>query len=78
MQVIGPKGTKTVKVSAIDTPQKTVQISIPEDIDAEGGSFGIDLVSIEDAYGCRRTITVPGISVNVRRVKVSADDGCQL
>lgn len=29
------------------------------------------LVSIEDAYGCKRPITVPGLSVNVRRIKVN-------
>ena len=28
------------------------------------------IVSIEDSYGCKRTLSVPGISVNVRRVKV--------
>jgi hypothetical protein len=27
-------------------------------------------VSIEDAYKCKRPISVPGISINVRRVKV--------
>jgi hypothetical protein len=29
------------------------------------------IVSVEDSYGCKRSISVPGISVNVRRVKVS-------
>jgi hypothetical protein len=29
------------------------------------------IVSIEDSYGCKRSIMVPGISVNVRRVQVS-------
>jgi hypothetical protein len=27
-------------------------------------------VSVEDSYGCKRSISVPGVSVNVRRVKV--------
>lgn len=27
-------------------------------------------MSVEDVYGCKRSISVPGISVNVRRVKV--------
>lgn len=27
-------------------------------------------MSIEDAYKCKRPVSVPGISVNVRRVKV--------
>lgn len=28
------------------------------------------IVSVEDSYGCKRSISVPGVSVNVRRVKV--------
>ena len=28
------------------------------------------VASIEDAYGCKRPLSVPGISVNVRRVQV--------
>lgn len=28
------------------------------------------IVSVEDVYKCKRSISVPGISVNVRRVKV--------
>jgi len=30
------------------------------------------LVSIEDSYGCKRSLSVQGISVNVRRVQVRA------
>ena len=29
-----------------------------------------DVVSVEDSYGCKRDISVPGVVVNVRRVKV--------
>jgi nucleoporin POM152 len=28
------------------------------------------IASIEDSYGCKRSLSVPGISVNVRRVQV--------
>lgn len=28
-------------------------------------------MSVEDAYGCKRSLSVPGIAVNVRRVLVS-------
>lgn len=28
------------------------------------------IVSVEDAYGCKRPVSVPGILVNVRRIKV--------
>lgn len=30
----------------------------------------IDLVSVEDTHGCKKALAVPGMSVNVRRVKV--------
>jgi nucleoporin POM152 len=32
----------------------------------------LTLVSVEDANGCKRSLSVPGISVNVRRVKPTA------
>lgn len=31
------------------------------------------LVHIGDAYGCKRPVSVPGITVNVKRVKVRED-----
>ena len=30
----------------------------------------VHLVSIEDSSGCKKNLAVPGISVNVRRLKV--------
>lgn len=33
-------------------------------------SHVICLVSIEDSHGCKRSVSVPGLTVNVRRVKV--------
>ncbi|CAL1694099.1 unnamed protein product [Somion occarium] len=69
VQVVGPKGSDIVRVENITTPQKTIQVPVPPTIDRDGGSFEIDLVSIEDAYGCKRSLSVPGITVNVRRVK---------
>jgi len=29
------------------------------------------IVSVEDANGCKRNLNVPGVTINVRRVKVS-------
>ncbi|KII93596.1 hypothetical protein PLICRDRAFT_49632 [Plicaturopsis crispa FD-325 SS-3] len=72
VQVVGPHSTETLQIPGITTPQKTLQIPIPKIIDQEGGSFEVELVSIEDSYGCKRPVTVPGISVNVRRVKPTA------
>ena len=31
--------------------------------------MAVPTVSVEDSYGCKRTISVPGITANVRRVK---------
>lgn len=50
--------------------REKVQVPIPDIIDQEGGTFQIDLVSIQDSYGCKKDLAVPGMSVNVRRVKV--------
>ena len=63
-----------------------MRLPIPPVIDEEGGNFVVDLgeiqsvpgtamvdtfvVSVEDAYGCKRQLSVPGISVNVKRIKV--------
>ncbi|PCH34046.1 hypothetical protein WOLCODRAFT_130155 [Wolfiporia cocos MD-104 SS10] len=69
IQVVGPKGSEIIRVPKIATSQKTIQLPIPKEIDRDGGSFDIDLVGIEDAYGCKRSLQVPGLLVNVRRVK---------
>ncbi|KAI0828950.1 hypothetical protein BC628DRAFT_1533561 [Trametes gibbosa] len=68
VQIVGPKGSEVIPFSGITTPKKTLSLPIPKAIDVEGGAFGIELVSVEDAYACKRTLSVPGISVNVRRV----------
>ncbi|KAI0727871.1 hypothetical protein C8Q72DRAFT_876158 [Fomitopsis betulina] len=52
-QIVGPMGSEIIR--------------IPKDVDREGGSFEIDLLSVEDAYGCKRSLSVPGVAVNVRR-----------
>ncbi|THH33416.1 hypothetical protein EUX98_g778 [Antrodiella citrinella] len=72
VQVGSTKGSEIIHVKNITSERKTLQIAIPAAIDKVGGSFDIDLVSVEDAYGCKRTVTVPGVSVNVRRVKPTA------
>ncbi|THH13470.1 hypothetical protein EW146_g6752 [Bondarzewia mesenterica] len=72
VQLVGPKGSEIISFRGIDTPRKTLQLPVPKAIDRDGGSFEIDLVSIEDSYGCKRSLSVPGVSVNVRRVKPTA------
>ncbi|KAI0778735.1 hypothetical protein BD413DRAFT_465706 [Trametes elegans] len=68
VQIVGPKGSEVVPFSGIQTAKKTLSLPIPKTIDREGGTFEIDLVSVEDAYGCKRSVSVPGIAVNVRRI----------
>ncbi|EPQ61413.1 hypothetical protein GLOTRDRAFT_102151 [Gloeophyllum trabeum ATCC 11539] len=69
VQVVSPRGTETIKVTDIRESRRTIRVPIPKAIDKEGGSFEIDLASIEDKYKCKRTLSVQGVSVNVRRVK---------
>ncbi|EGN93112.1 hypothetical protein SERLA73DRAFT_116213 [Serpula lacrymans var. lacrymans S7.3] len=72
VQIVGSRSTETLSIPDIATSPAKLQIPIPSAIDKEGGTFDVDLVSVEDAYGCKRSITVPGVSVNVRRVKPTA------
>ncbi|KAI0347722.1 hypothetical protein BDW22DRAFT_1384582 [Trametopsis cervina] len=72
LRVVGPKGSELIQISKIQKHRERIQIPIPAIIDKNGGSFEIDLVSVEDAYGCKRSISVPGVAVNVRRVKPTA------
>ncbi|KAI0756262.1 hypothetical protein C8Q80DRAFT_1092612 [Daedaleopsis nitida] len=68
VQIVGPKGSETVPFRNIKTAKKTLSLPIPKSIDKDGGSFEVELVSVEDAYGCKRSLSVPGIAVNVRRI----------
>jgi nucleoporin POM152 len=63
---------ETVEIPGLTNNRESVTLQIPRDIDKEGGSFQIDLVSVQDAQGCKRSLAVPGLSVHVPRVKVSA------
>ncbi|KAL0572927.1 hypothetical protein V5O48_009040 [Marasmius crinis-equi] len=69
VQVVGPRSTETMRIPNIESSKKSLQIPIPKSVDKEGGTFDIDLVSVEDKYGCKRSLSVPGISVKVRRLK---------
>ncbi|KAJ7727833.1 hypothetical protein DFH07DRAFT_970045 [Mycena maculata] len=72
VRVVSPTGSETLQIRDIKTPKKTIQVPIPTRVDRDGGTFDIDLVSIEDVYECKRPVSVPAISVNVRRVKPTA------
>lgn len=69
LQVVGPRSTDALEITDIKTSPTRILVPIPSDIDKEGGTFDVELVSVVDSYGCRRSISVPGVSVNVRRVK---------
>ncbi|KAJ8702215.1 hypothetical protein PTI98_000954 [Pleurotus ostreatus] len=69
LQIVGPRKSETIVVQNITTPRKTLEIPIPKSVDKDGGAFEVDLVSIEDAYACKRALSGAGILVNVRRIK---------
>ena len=71
MQVVGPRGSETLHLEDLKQNREKVKVPIPRNIDEEGGIFQIDLVSVQDSYGCKKDLAVPGMSVNVRRVKVT-------
>ncbi|KAJ7235870.1 hypothetical protein B0H12DRAFT_1204558 [Mycena haematopus] len=70
VRVVSPTGSDTLQIRDIKTPKRTLQIPIPPRVDRDGGSFDVDLVTIEDVYECKRPVSVPAVSVNVRRIKV--------
>lgn len=72
LQVVGPSGTEKFQVNGIKKDKHTVSVKIPKDVDKDGGTILVDLVSVEDANGCKQILVVPGVSVNVRRVKPTA------
>ncbi|KAF7968974.1 hypothetical protein HWV62_28777 [Athelia sp. TMB] len=72
VQVVGPKGSEILQIPGIKASRSKLQIPIPREVDQEGGSFDIELISVEDSYGCKRVISVPGITANVRRIKPTA------
>lgn len=43
VQVVGPTSSQTILIPAINTSRTTIQVPIPAAIDAEGGSFDIEL-----------------------------------
>ncbi|KAF9074850.1 hypothetical protein BDP27DRAFT_1415766 [Rhodocollybia butyracea] len=69
LQTVGPKSSEILTFSDITTNRKNLQIPIPARVDKEGGTFEIDLVSVEDKSKCKLPVSVPGISVNIRRLK---------
>ncbi|KAI0321354.1 hypothetical protein OF83DRAFT_1168509 [Amylostereum chailletii] len=72
LQLVGPKGSEVIHFPKVESQRKTLQIPVPKAINRDGGSFEIDLVSVEDSSGCKRSLAIPGVSVNVRRVKPTA------
>lgn len=72
VQVIGPSSVETISFEDIKGSRKTLQIPIPAAIMADGGRFEVALVSVEDVYKCKRSLSVPGLMVNVKRSRPTA------
>ncbi|TBU54901.1 hypothetical protein BD310DRAFT_885314 [Dichomitus squalens] len=67
VQIVGPRGSEIIPFRDIQTARQSLSLPIPKAIDRDGGSFEVELVNVEDAYKCKRSLSVPGIAVNVRR-----------
>jgi nucleoporin POM152 len=50
--------------------REKLTLQIPREIQSEGGSFEVYLVSVQDAQGCKRSLNIPGLTVHVPQVKV--------
>ncbi|GJJ13358.1 hypothetical protein Clacol_007610 [Clathrus columnatus] len=72
VQILGPKTSQNVRVENLSKSRETLRLPIPSVIDKEGGTFQVDLVSVEDSYGCKRQLSVPGVSIDVKRIKPTA------
>jgi nucleoporin POM152 len=70
LQVVGPRGSEIINIPSIKDSRKTISVPIPKNIAKHGGSFNVDIIGVEDSNGCKRSISVPSASVDVRRVKV--------
>ncbi|KAI0068080.1 hypothetical protein BV25DRAFT_515842 [Artomyces pyxidatus] len=69
LQIVAPKGSEVVSFTKLEKATTTLQVAIPKAVNREGGKFDISIVSVEDSSGCKRTLSVPGLTVNVRRIK---------
>ena len=72
MQAVGPMESDIFTFKGLKKSRERIKVPIPKTINEGGGTFQIDLVSVKDSYGCKKSLAVPGTSVNVRRVKVMA------
>ncbi|TFK30930.1 nucleoporin Pom152 [Coprinopsis marcescibilis] len=72
VEVIGPQSADVLHFDGIETSRKTLKIPIPSSIAKAGGSFEIALVSVEDVDKCKRTLTNPGLRVNIKRTRPTA------
>ncbi|KAG6814139.1 hypothetical protein H0H92_002134 [Tricholoma furcatifolium] len=72
IQVVGPRSTEDIQIKGIESPRKSISVPIPKGLNNEMETFDINIVSIEDAYKCKRPVSVPGITVSVKGVKPSA------
>ncbi|KEP54240.1 putative nucleoporin [Rhizoctonia solani 123E] len=65
-------GSEVMKFDRLKRERETVKVPIPKEVYARGGKVGLDLVSVEDGNGCKRTLSSTQMSVEVRRVKPTA------
>jgi nucleoporin POM152 len=62
---------ETEKVKGIKSSTAPFEFKIPKQIAAKGGQLTVSLISVKDAKGCERPLTVPDLSIEVQRSKPS-------
>ncbi|EAU92824.2 nucleoporin Pom152 [Coprinopsis cinerea okayama7 len=72
VQVIGPQSSETLRFDGLQTSRAPISVPVPQSIVRNGGQFEIVLLSVEDAYKCKRSLSAPGIVVNVKRTRPTA------
>lgn len=63
---------RPIVVRDLQGPRATIPVDVPERYIKQGGKFMLSLVSIQDANGCKRQLTVPDLPVEVHRTEPTA------
>lgn len=65
-------GQKPQVIRNIQQPELSFSVPIPPSIASRGGQFAISLVSVKDANGCRKALSLDDLEVDVHRIVPTA------
>ena len=57
-QVVSPQGSETVLISGIKSDRDVLKVKIPTEINADGGTFQVDLGKFFSFLGIERSLSV--------------------